>query len=116
MRASERVERGLNALAKRLGRRPYFARLYASLDEQLRVRIAARAEEGSPRLAVSVTLLAVVALLVFFHFQVAKILEFPPAAYADPRVFNLTKEGVLWDTFYGAGESCGTVDCFVSRS
>lgn len=58
------------------------------------------------------------ALLIFsivpFLFSFTFLTEWPPAAYTDPSVWNLTKTGQKWDVYIGRTSKCGELDCHLT--
>ncbi len=61
-----------------------------------------------------VAVLLVTAIAAFFYMQLGRFLEWPPPVYSSPEVFNLTKNNVRWDTYYGPPVSCGETDCHLT--
>lgn len=107
------VESLLHRFALRVGKTRIGSVLFRSLDTQQAARAAKRERAGQPRAAVAFTWVVLVAISIVFYKSVTTQLEWPPEQYSDPRAFNLTNEGVAWDTFYGPPKRCGDLDCYV---
>ena len=76
----------------------------------LRKAILASSENAEK--AVSFFLVGAMASLAVW-FMTVKINEFSKKMdlYEDPKIYNLTRDGVLWDVFYGQSEQCGHIPC-----
>lgn len=57
----------------------------------------------------SLAILALILGLAYNH--ISHFLKWPPAAYTDPGVFNLTQKQIEWEVHYGEPELCGKVEC-----
>lgn len=91
-------------------------------------RFAARMETHNLQRVVGITNIRrrvsiIVALTIFailigaqLHVVFSKYLNWPPVAYKDPLVYNLTTENVPWDIYYGDSPRCGNQDCYTIPS
>lgn len=60
------------------------------------------------RIATAIILLTII---IISKNHIWKYLEWPPAAYSNNLVYNLTKEKIKWDIYYGSPEICGKLEC-----
>lgn len=52
----------------------------------------------------------------FFFARLADFSEWPPKVYSDESVYNLTKNKIEWDVYYGKSPSCGAIECHLTES
>lgn len=50
-------------------------------------------------------------ILILTRQHIMSFLKWPPEVYSDPKVFNLSKEKVEWDVYYGQPQLCGKLEC-----
>lgn len=89
--------------------------LFSKLDNITHFRKFQAAQQG---IHSKLTNMFIGALLIFsvvpFIFSFTFLVDWPPAAYTDPTVWNLTKTEQKWDVFIGKSAECGELDCHLT--
>jgi class 3 adenylate cyclase len=85
--------------------------LVTSLDRQT----AERRSRPHPAVVIQLfraaSVAAAVGILWFIYASTTHYIDWPPPAYLDAKVFNLTRNQIAWDVFYGQPIRCGETDC-----
>lgn len=109
---SESLQKQIDDLVERLGRLPIAQRIIKRLDWETEER-KALGIHTPPGSIFQRFLLATGAALIlaFVASQLGYYLDWQKAYENNPKVWNLTRDKIEWNVYYGQSEACGKVPC-----